>query len=59
MKTLTLAEEYHTFQKLYGNYFTTQMFGDFFSYKEVREMNSFQEIADELSSLDQISEQWN
>ena len=56
MKSLSLIEEYRTFQKLYGNYFTTQMFGDFFSYKEIRHMNSFQEIADELSSLEQISE---
>lgn len=56
MKTLTLAEEFYTFQKLYGNYFTDLMFGDFRSYKELRCMNSFQEVADELSSLDKISQ---
>ena len=56
MKTLTLAEEFYTFQQLYGNYFTNLMFGDFRSYKELRYMNSFQEVADELSSLDKISQ---
>ena len=58
MKTLSLSEEYYTFQKLYGNYFTTQMFGDFLSYKQLRYMHSFQEIAEELSSLEQISYDW-
>jgi len=60
MKTLTLVEEYHTFQKLYGNYFTTQMFGDFYGYKEVRAMVSYADIKDELLSLEQITEEeWN
>lgn len=56
MKTLTLTEEYQTFQKLYGNYYVSQMFHDFNGYKLIRDMNSFQDIADELLSLEQIQD---
>lgn len=56
MKKLTLSEEYITFQKLYGNYYVSQMFYDFNGYKLIRDMNSFQDIADELLSLGKISE---
>jgi hypothetical protein len=51
MKTLTLNEEFTNIQELYGNYHTTQMFGDFNGYKEVRAMNSYRDIIDELLLL--------
>lgn len=56
MKTLTLNEEFQNFQELYGKYYTSQMFCDFDGYKEVRAMNSYSDIADELLSLEQITQ---
>ena len=59
MKTLSLNEEFAQLQKLYGKYYTAQMFNDFYGYKEVREMVSYADIKDELLSLEQITEEWN
>ena len=60
MKTLSLNEEFTQLQKLYGKYYTAQMFNDFYGYKEVRAMVSYADIKDELLSLEQITEEeWN
>tara|TARA_R110000737_G_scaffold294039_1_gene300607 strand:+ start:1798 stop:1971 length:174 start_codon:yes stop_codon:yes gene_type:complete len=55
-KTMTPLEEYKFFQKLYGKYFTSQMFKDFKGYASVRKMNTFEEIKEELSSLESIED---
>tara|TARA_R110000822_G_scaffold310489_2_gene443458 strand:+ start:187 stop:357 length:171 start_codon:yes stop_codon:yes gene_type:complete len=56
MKTLTLEQEYSNFKTLYGEDYMSIMFGDLNGYKVVRDMNSYKDIKDELSSLDEIYE---
>jgi hypothetical protein len=56
MKTLSLNEEFEQLQKLYGKYYTAQMFNDLYGYKEVRAMVSYADITEELLSLEQITE---
>jgi len=52
---MTKALEYYTFQKMYGKDYIEKTFRDFKSYKYIRTMNTFQEVADELSFLDAIN----
>jgi len=59
MVKLSLNQEYTHLKKLYGKYYTSQMFNDFYSYKEVRAMVSYTDILEELLSLEQIEEEWN
>ena len=60
MLKLSLNEEFVQLQKLYGKYYTAQMFNDFYGYKEVRAMVSYEDIKDELLPLEQITQsEWN
>ena len=60
MRKLSLDEEFENVQKLYGNYYTEQMFVDINGYKEVRKMNSYKVVLEELLSLEPIQdEEWN
>jgi hypothetical protein len=60
MKKLTLNEEFTQLQKLYGKYYTAQMFNNLDGYEGVRAMVSYADIKDELLSLEQITEEeWN
>jgi len=59
MVKLSLNQEYTHLKKLYGKYYTSQMFNDFYGYKEVRAMVSYEDILEELLSLEQITEEWN
>ena len=57
MRKLSLIQEFENIQKLYGKYYTAQMFMDINGYKEVRQMNSYKVVIEELLSLEQITEE--
>ena len=60
MKTLSLIQEFEQLQRFYGKYYTAQMFVDINGYKEVRQMNSYKVVLEELLSIEQITEEeWN
>ena len=54
MIKLTLLGEFSHFNDIYGKYYMSQMFVDYKGYKSVRAMNSYEDIREELSLLDNL-----
>lgn len=51
MRTETTAQEMHNLQKYFGHYEVNAILGDLNSYKKLREVHTYKQIFDEISSL--------
>ena len=51
MRTETKAKEMHNLQKYFGHYEVNAILGDLNSYKQLREVHTYKQIFDEISTL--------
>ena len=51
MRTETTAQEMYNLQKYFGSYEVNAILGDLNSYKQLREVHTYKQIFDEISTL--------